>query len=51
MPVADMFWGDRYGRLQDPFGHHWSIATHVRDVSPEEIRERTRMMGAKSNAP
>lgn len=39
MPVEDMFWGDRYGRLEDPFGHHWSVATHVRDVSPEEIRE------------
>ena len=37
MPVADMFWGDRYGRLQDPFGHHWSIATHLRDVSSEEM--------------
>jgi PhnB protein len=39
MPVADMFWGDRYGRLVDPFGHSWSIATHIRDVSPEEIAE------------
>ncbi|SAL00347.1 VOC family protein [Caballeronia ptereochthonis] len=39
MPVADMFWGDRYGRLEDPFGHQWSIATHVRDVSPEEMKE------------
>ena len=38
MPLADMFWGDRYGVVQDPFGHLWSIATHVRDVSPEEIR-------------
>lgn len=38
MPVADMFWGDRYGTLEDPFGHHWSIATHVRDLSPEEIQ-------------
>ena len=37
MPVADMFWGDRYGRLEDPFGHQWSVATHQRDVSPEEI--------------
>lgn len=37
MPVADMFWGDRYGLLEDPFGHRWSIATHVRDASPEEI--------------
>ena len=38
MPLADMFWGDRYGQLRDPFGHRWSIATHVRDLSPEQIR-------------
>jgi uncharacterized glyoxalase superfamily protein PhnB len=38
MQVDEMFWGDRYGRIEDPFGHYWSIATHVRDVSPEEIR-------------
>ena len=38
MPLADMFWGDRYGQLTDPFGHRWSIATHVRDLSPEQIR-------------
>ncbi len=37
MPVADMFWGDRYGVLKDPFGHRWSIATHIRDVTDEEI--------------
>jgi len=37
MPVADMFWGDRYGRLEDPFGHQWSVATHMRDLSQEEI--------------
>ena len=37
MPPQDMFWGDRYGRLLDPFGHSWSIATHVRDPSPEEL--------------
>ena len=37
MPLADMFWGDRYGRITDPFGHSWSIATHVRDVRPEEM--------------
>lgn len=36
MPVADMFWGDRYGVLQDPFGHLWSLATHIRDVSLDE---------------
>lgn len=39
MPVADMFWGDRYGQLEDPFGHRWSVATHTRDLSPEEIRQ------------
>ena len=39
MPVEDMFWGDRYGKLEDPFGHHWSVATHVRDVKPEELKE------------
>jgi uncharacterized glyoxalase superfamily protein PhnB len=39
MPVAEMFWGDRFGKLVDPFGHKWSIATHVRDMSPEEIEE------------
>jgi uncharacterized glyoxalase superfamily protein PhnB len=39
MPLDDMFWGDRYGILEDPFGHRWSIATHVRDVSPEEMHE------------
>jgi uncharacterized glyoxalase superfamily protein PhnB len=38
MPVADMFWGDRYGTVEDPFGHRWSIATHIRDLSPEEIQ-------------
>ena len=39
MPVAEMFWSDRYGRLIDPFGHSWSVATHIRDMSPEEIAE------------
>lgn len=38
MPVDDMFWGDRYGRLDDPFGHQWSVATHIRDLSPEDIQ-------------
>ena len=36
MPVMDMFWGDRYGKFIDPFGHLWSVATHKKDVSPEE---------------
>jgi uncharacterized glyoxalase superfamily protein PhnB len=39
MPVADMFWGDRYGVVEDPFGHRWSIATHIRDMSPQEMQE------------
>ncbi|WP_250464535.1 VOC family protein [Caballeronia sp. GAFFF2] len=39
MPVAEMFWGDRYGRLVDPFGHQWSLASHVRDVSPEDMQK------------
>jgi PhnB protein len=34
-----MFWGDRYGLLEDPFGHQWSVATHVRDVNPKELQE------------
>ncbi len=42
MPFADMFWGDRYGILEDPFGHRWSIATHIRDVSPEEMEQAAR---------
>lgn len=37
MPLTDQFWGDRYGMLADPFGHRWSIGSHVRDVSPEEM--------------
>lgn len=44
MEVADMFWGDRYGQVTDPFGHHWSIATHVKDVTPEEMAEAMKQM-------
>jgi uncharacterized glyoxalase superfamily protein PhnB len=40
MPPMDMFWGDRYSKITDPFGHHWSIATHKEDVSPEEMKKR-----------
>lgn len=40
MPVGDMFWGDRYGKVIDPFGHVWGLATHVEDVSPEECAHR-----------
>jgi len=44
MPVADMFWGDRYGVIVDPFGHSWSIATHLRDMNAEEIQEAMQNM-------
>ena len=39
MPLSDMFWGDRYAQLEDPFGHRWSVAGRTRDLSPAEIRE------------
>jgi PhnB protein len=45
MPIDDMFWGDRYGKVEDPFGHQWSIGTHVRDVSPEEMQKAMEQMG------
>jgi uncharacterized glyoxalase superfamily protein PhnB len=40
MPLADMFWGDRFGKLVDPFGHHWSIAEHLEDLTPDQMKER-----------
>jgi PhnB protein len=40
MPVADQFWGDRYGTLTDPFGHKWAICTHKEDLSPAEMERR-----------
>lgn len=39
MPLADMFWGDRTGWLEDPFGHKWALAQHVKDLTPEEIQK------------
>jgi PhnB protein len=41
MEPDDMFWGDRFGSVTDPFGHSWQIATHVEDVSPEEMAKRS----------
>jgi PhnB protein len=41
MEPDDMFWGDRFGSVQDPFGHSWTIATHVEDVTPEEMEKRS----------
>jgi PhnB protein len=50
MEIADQFWGDRFGTITDPFGHVWSIATHVEDVPPEEMAERAKAaMGAMSS--
>jgi len=49
-PVADMFWGDRSGRIVDPFGHEWSIMTHKEDVSLEEIDRRAQVLFAKMSA-
>lgn len=40
MPMMDMFWGDRFGQVRDPFGHVWSIATHKEDLAPEEMARR-----------
>ncbi len=38
-PVKDQFWGDRHGSIEDPFGHRWSISTHIKDLSPEELKK------------
>ncbi len=48
MPLMDAFWGDRYGKLVDPFGHHWSISEHLEDLTPDQIGER---MAAAFSAP
>jgi uncharacterized glyoxalase superfamily protein PhnB len=44
MPVDDMFWGDRYGILEDPFGHYWSVGTHQRDMTAEEMQQAMQKM-------
>jgi hypothetical protein len=45
-----MFWGDRYGQVEDPFGHRWSIATHVRDVAPADMQKAMRDMCSQQKA-
>jgi PhnB protein len=51
MEIANQFWGDRFGTVADPFGHLWSIATHVEDVPPEEMAERAKAaMAAMSSS-
>jgi PhnB protein len=47
MPLMDQFWGDRYGVVTDPFGHRWSLATHTRDMSPEEMQREQEKAFAK----
>lgn len=53
-PLEDAFWGDRYGKVTDPYGHEWGIATHVKDLSPEEMeragREAMAKMAEKAHA-
>jgi len=46
MPPQDMFWGDRYGQVEDPFGHVWAVATHQRDVTAREMKSAMAQMGA-----
>jgi PhnB protein len=48
MPVANQFYGDRAGSFTDPFGHEWHVATHVEDVSPEEMKKRAAEWAAKA---
>jgi PhnB protein len=48
MPLQNMFWGDRYGKVTDPYGQQWGIATHVEDVAPEEMKKRQDTFFAKA---
>jgi PhnB protein len=50
MPVTTMFWGDRYGKVIDPFGHHWGVSTHVEDVAGEEMERRAKEWMAQMSA-
>ena len=50
MPPMDMFWGDRYGMVVDPFGHQWSIATHQRDLTPQQIEKNMKEAFAHAHA-
>ena len=51
MPPTDMFWGDRYGRIEDPFGNTWGIATHIEDVTPQEMKKRAKAFAKSMAAP
>ncbi len=47
MPVADMFWGDRYGQFVDPYGHTWGLGTHKEDLTEQEVEERAKSFFAQ----
>jgi PhnB protein len=49
MPLQNQFWGDRYGKLRDPFGHQWGLAQHVEDVAPEEMERRSKEWMSKAS--
>jgi uncharacterized glyoxalase superfamily protein PhnB len=51
MPMSDTFWGDRYGQVEDPFGHQWSIATHKQDLTPEQLAANSKEFMAKMAKP
>ena len=46
MPPTDQFWGDRYGQIEDPFGHVWALATHLRDMTPKQLQKALEQLGA-----
>ena len=50
MPAMDMFWGDRYGQIVDPFGHVWSLATHIADPSPDEVAQAAEKICREASA-
>jgi len=47
MPLENQFWGDRYGKIRDPFGHRWGLAQHIEDVAPEEMKKRSEAFSSK----
>ena len=51
LPVADQFWGDRYGMLTDPFGHRWSIASRIEDLSPNALQNRAKSWAKERKQP
>ena len=50
MPLQDMFWGDRYGKITDPYGQQWGLATHIEDVAPADMEKRQKEFFAKAAA-